>query len=68
MNAGMTKVQWQGRSDRFRRIIAWLRREASASPKQLARQLSVCAKTVVQFWGDVVGPYSYTTTNANTTA
>jgi hypothetical protein len=24
---------------------------------------NVCKDTVVQFWGDVVGPYSYTTTN-----
>jgi hypothetical protein len=28
---------------------------------------NICTDTVVQFWGSIVGPYSYTTTNADTT-
>lgn len=46
MNSHGTQVQWKGRSDRFHRIVARLRREEYATPQQLADALGVCGKTI----------------------
>ena len=46
MNSQATQVQWQGRTDRFQRIMARLRREEFATPGDLADALGVCGKTV----------------------